>query len=79
MEPQTPNISSFIIRFVHAEPASGTSVEAPAPFRGSIRHIQSDREIIFLRWEDAVEFIRQFVPLEAEKPGEAGATQPKSA
>ena len=76
MEPQPPNITSFIIRFVHAEQAE-TATETPAPYRGSIRHIQSDREFIFIRWEDAVEFIRQFVPLEAEPPSEIETNRPK--
>lgn len=81
MEPQPPNITSFIIRFVHAESAAQPeiSTEATAPFRGSIRHIQSDREFVFLRWEEAVAFIRQYVPLEAETPGEAGTSQPERA
>jgi hypothetical protein len=40
-------------------------VEEPQhPFRGSIRHIQSDEEMNFHVWEDAVEFIRRYVPLD---------------
>lgn len=37
------------------------------PYRGSIRHIQSDEELNFYVWEDAVEFIRRYVPLKTEK------------
>ncbi len=55
----SPEISSFVLRFVHEKPAK--SAEAPI-FRGSIRHIQSDQELAFTRWTDALDFMRQFVP-----------------
>jgi hypothetical protein len=42
------------------------------PYRGSIRHIQSDEEMNFHLWGDAVEFIRRYVPLDIEK-GSGGA------
>ena len=35
-------------------------------YRGSIRHIQSDEELNFHLWEDAIEFIRRYVPIETE-------------
>lgn len=53
-----PLISSFIIRFV----VEAVSVEPPA-YHGSIRHIQSAEEINFNEWQEAVEFMRRFVPL----------------
>jgi hypothetical protein len=56
-----PSISSFVIRFVQAEPQNPSS--APA-FRGSIHHIQSDQELSFTRWADALAFMEQFVPAE---------------
>ncbi|HEY5731344.1 MAG TPA: hypothetical protein VIS72_14935 [Anaerolineales bacterium] len=66
MESQSPLISSFIIRFVMNE-VQEEHADAPShPFRGSIRHIQSDEEMNFHAWEDAVEFIRRYVPLESE-------------
>ena len=66
----TPSISSFVIRFVmETPPAEG---EAQPSYRGAIRHIQSDEEINFNAWEDAVEFIRRYVPLDAE-PGQGSA------
>ena len=37
---------------------------AQHPYRGSIRHIQSEEELNFHFWDDAVEFIRRYVPLE---------------
>ena len=53
-----PLISSFIIRFVREE----MSAEQPA-YHGTIRHIQSAEEINFNEWQEAVEFMRRFIPL----------------
>jgi len=59
-----PSITSFVIRFV-VNDATGAAMEsAPYPYRGAIRHIQSEEEINFSSWEDAVAFIRRYVPLE---------------
>ncbi len=63
----SPNITSFVIRFVQAEPLPGTPGERGAAFRGSIRHVQTDEEISFTHWADAVQFIRRFVQLEMEE------------
>ena len=68
-EKTLPNISSFVIRFV-VEPAP-EQVEPQQPYRGAIRHIQTDEELTFSRWEDVENFIRRFVPLEATERGEA--------
>lgn len=57
----TSSISSFVIRFV-VNDANGD--DKPSVYRGSIRHIQSDEELNFSTWKEAVEFIRRFVPLE---------------
>jgi hypothetical protein len=65
MDSQPPIISSFIIRFVLNE---GQDEQMLPSYRGSIRHIQSDEELHFHLWDDAVEFIRRYVPL-AEGPG----------
>jgi hypothetical protein len=55
----SPQISSFVLRFVQDEPAKPADMLA---FRGSIRHIQSDQELAFTRWIDALNFMEQFVP-----------------
>ncbi len=66
----TPSISSFVIRFV-VEAVPANSEDQPV-YRGAIRHIQSDEEMNFNAWEDAVEFIRRYVPLDSENnPGGA--------
>ena len=59
-----PTISSFVIRFVVEAPAAGQP--DPLPYHGSIHHVQSDETANFSVWQDAVEFIRRYVPLETE-------------
>jgi hypothetical protein len=55
-----PNITSFMIRFVE----EGTTNSAGEPiYRGSIRHIQTDHEMVFTRWQDALEFMERYVPI----------------
>jgi hypothetical protein len=57
---EAPLISSFVIRFIQE-----TSPEPPrVNYRGMIRHVQSDQEVSFTRWGDALTFIQQFVPLQ---------------
>lgn len=68
-EKPPPNISSFVIRFV-VEPGAELAEPAP-PYRGAIRHIQTDEKLIFCRWEDVENFIRRFVPLETTECGDA--------
>ena len=80
-----PEITSFVVRFVHAGPpigaGAGTDVEPrvgaglrPAPTRGSILNVQTNQELPFLRWEEAVAFIRRYVTLPDEnEPPEPGA------
>ena len=57
-----PTIYSFIIRFVVEESPDG---EAKQPaYHGAIRHIQTAEEVNFNEWQEAVDFMRRFVPLE---------------
>lgn len=69
MDHQTvPSITSFVIRFVYTEsPESDESeVKSKPHYRGAIRHIQSNQEIAFGEWHEALSFMRQFVPLDLE-------------
>ena len=67
MESNTPpSITSFVIRFVVDNASSDE--EAEPCYRGAIRHIQSEEEISFNTWKDAVEFIQRYVALE-NQPG----------
>jgi hypothetical protein len=60
----SPSITSFVIRFVVDD--TSQCKESQPCYRGAIRHVQSNEEMNFSVWEDAVEFIRRYVPLEVE-------------
>ena len=63
MKPElAPTIYSFIIRFVVEDPSPAEGSQ-PA-YHGAIRHIQSAEEMNFSEWQEAVEFMRRFVPIE---------------
>jgi hypothetical protein len=64
----SPGITSFVIRFVYAESTSSPNSNGAthAVYRGAVRHIQTDQEIAFSSWREAVEFMRRFVPLELD-------------
>lgn len=55
------NIVSFVIRFVQDQ---NEVDREPSHYRGAIRHIQTDAEVQFSHWEDAVEFIQQFISID---------------
>ncbi len=55
-----PAISSFVIRFVRE---SAEDSEESASYRGAIRHVQTDEEVGFTQWQDAVNFIEQYIPI----------------
>ena len=57
----TPVITSFVIRFTmsHSE-----NEDPDHKYRGSIRHVQSEKELNFRDWQEAVEFINAYVPIE---------------
>ena len=55
-----PNISSFVIRFV-SDPTE--EKDKRVTYRGAIRHIQTDEEVGFTQWQDAVNFIEQYIPI----------------
>jgi hypothetical protein len=63
---QPPDITSFVIRFVHTPAAEE---QTQAAYRGLIRHIQTNQEINFTHWSDAVAFIQNFVQLEDSSAG----------
>jgi hypothetical protein len=57
-----PTIYSFIIRFVVEE--TDPEREISSSYHGEIRHIQSAEELKFNDWNEAVEFMRRFVPVD---------------
>lgn len=65
--PETPppaetHLASFVLRFIYEEPPA-TPVAPVAEWRGVLRHVQSNAEIHFTRWEEATAFIAQYVQL----------------
>lgn len=58
----SPTIYSFIIRFVVEDASLSEGIQLT--YHGAIRHIQSAEEMNFNEWQEAVEFMRRFVPIE---------------
>ena len=54
-----PLITSFVIRFIHEDVAERA---ADAPWRCVIRHVQTDQERTFTQWQDALNFMQEFLP-----------------
>jgi hypothetical protein len=50
-----PVIMSFVIRFVMDESSSAEDVRHP--YRGTIRHIQTNEELNFNTWDDVGKFM----------------------
>jgi hypothetical protein len=57
--PQAPRITSFVIRFVHEEAVPPGEMET---WRGAIRHVQTDQEVLFTHWGEALLFMEKFLP-----------------
>ena len=57
----SPKISSFVLRFTQEDPDSKAN---QLVVRGSIRHVQTNQELSFIYWAEAVAFMSQFVPVE---------------
>ncbi|HKJ26487.1 MAG TPA: hypothetical protein VJ965_02525 [Anaerolineales bacterium] len=59
-EPIYPEVASFLIRFVKAQPNQDNAQH----YRGVVRYVQTDEEISFTSWDEVEAFIRQVIPLE---------------
>lgn len=55
-----PDVASFLIRFVKDQ--TDTQI-----YRGIIRYVQADEEILFTSWDEVEEFIQRVIPLEENK------------
>lgn len=64
MEENSHLITSFVVRFIHSGPPDNTA------HRGAILNVQTNEEMAFVHWEEAVEFIRRFVRLNTEPEAE---------
>jgi hypothetical protein len=60
--PHESQVLSFMVRFVYDE-ASPAGAGRP-PWRGLIRHIQSNTEQPFTHWAEAVAFMERYVALD---------------
>jgi hypothetical protein len=54
-------VNSFVIRFKQEQ----TSIQTAQPWRGSIRHVQTNRETHFTDIQEALTFMAQFVKIDA--------------
>jgi hypothetical protein len=61
LEENPLSITSFVVRFIHGGPPDN------AVLRGSILNVQTNEELAFLHWQEAVEFINRFVNLTADE------------
>ena len=64
--PIPPTITSFVIRFVLAPESEHPKDGSLPAYRGTIRHIQTEQELNFSSWQEAVAFIQRFVPLDQQ-------------
>jgi len=60
---------SFVVRFVTDAVSSAATDEAarPSEWHGVIRHVQSDAECHFTRWEEAGAFVARYLNLDREE------------
>ena len=72
MTPET-HLVSFVLRFVYDQPPGETTASA-ARWHGVVRHVQSNEELHFIRWADAVAFIERFAQL--DQPTDQPTNQP---
>ncbi len=61
-----PKLVSFVLRFVYEGAPEGTpegdaNASAAPAWHGVIRHVQSSAERHFVRWEEAMGFIGEYV------------------
>ncbi len=59
---QEAKVTSFVVRFVYEEPHDQPN-EGAGHWYSVVRHVQSDTERRFTRWEDVVLFLQQYVDL----------------
>jgi hypothetical protein len=57
------SLVSFVLRFVLDEPPSHSAMRSRPRWHGVIQHVQTNDEMHFARWEEAVAFIEQYVDL----------------
>ncbi len=69
-------VVSFVLRFVCDDPTDGVAIAARCTaWHGVIRHVQTNEELHFAHWPDAVGFISKYVNIN-EGPGSLPPSQP---
>ena len=58
------SVVSFIVRFIQEE--TDEPQPTPHPWRGLIRHVQTDQERRFTHIEEALQFMGQFVDIDVK-------------
>ncbi|HET9494954.1 MAG TPA: hypothetical protein VFR15_12050 [Chloroflexia bacterium] len=63
-----PKLVSFVLRFVYDEVSEGATPgeHGTLGWYGIVRHVQSNSERHFTRWEDVSAFVAQYVDLRKE-------------
>ena len=64
MNPEAKSVS-FVLRFVYEEPP-GEAESRAGNWYSVVRHVQSNTERHFTRWDDVVAFIAHYVNLDHE-------------
>jgi hypothetical protein len=59
----SPRVESFVLRFVHDVAEEGASVPTEHAWRGIVVHVQSNTEVNFTEFADAVAFIARYLPV----------------
>jgi len=62
MNPEA-RVASFVLRFVYEQVSTAPEQRATGWY-SVVRHVQSDTERHFTRWEDVVQFMSQYVDLD---------------
>ena len=67
------NLTSFVLRFVFDQPPEEGASNRQV-WHGVIRHVQTNQELLFSDWADAVAFVARYVDVQARAPnGQAPA------
>jgi hypothetical protein len=62
MSSETPRVESFVLRFIEDSARAETSGVAPS-WHGVVLHVQTNEEMIFADFADAVAFMRRYVSI----------------
>lgn len=64
--PNETDLNSFVLRFMQ-ETGPDEKTRRASAWHGIVRHVQSNTERHFTRWDDALTFISEFVDLREDQ------------